>query len=447
MPLKLPSDFAAKIAETLNWKLAQVTDTFEIEEQKDGYFYARLKLKKWLEKPDFKTMCALVRDLGGEPYLEGMKCWRLAGPFAKKSPTDSQQKPSEHGIDSQPTYKEPGSAIPTSPKPEPAQPKKEPLSTDPYTMVPVQALLSMPFQSRIDIEGSDFADLVESVKTLGILQPIIVRQKPSGLFEIVAGERRVAAAKKVGLGEIPAHVKVLSDQEAYEIQLIENVQRKDLSDMEKARMLDMMIKQFSYTQEALAQKLGKQRLWVARHLAMLNLQTVSPGIQTRDLTERQAREILAAPEEKREEILDKINETGQVPSAREIHEIVHPEPDLRKEAGALLMLPCAYCGEPTSEPFSAPDKKLYCSQECYEQAKAESVPSATPTTPSTDTTFYQANKEPSGAPKGSPAERKPEPVDFAEVTCSECATTFRLVHYGPRDHRIVYYTTQEGEIS
>jgi len=87
-----------------------------------------------------------------------------------------------------------------------------------------------------------------------------------------------------------------------------------------------MIKKFGHTQEALARKVGKSKAWVSQHIAMLELEKVHPGeLQTGELTERQAREILAAPEEKREEIIDQINETGEIPSAREIRRAVQPE--------------------------------------------------------------------------------------------------------------------------
>lgn len=290
--MKLPSDFAKKISETLSMAAQSVEELFEIYEDKEGFFIAKLQPKQWLDKAQFKTMCALARDLGGEGYLQGAKAWVVPGPWAKKADTTST--------------------------PEDARSKTEPSGVTPHVVsqdksrapqftVPIKALLSWPFQSRHSLEGPGQDELAEDMEFVGLLHPIVVRPKPSGLYEIVTGERRVAAAKKLGWIEIPANIKILSDEEAYETQFSENIHREDLSDMEKARWLDFMIKKFGHTQEALAQKVGKSKAWVSRHIAMLELEKVHPGeLQTGELTERQAREILAAPEEKREEIIDQI---------------------------------------------------------------------------------------------------------------------------------------------
>ena len=309
--MKLPSDFGNEISKALNWKLEQVAEWFTLEEDKEGYFWARLKPKKFLEKPEFKTMCALARDLGGEEYVQGALAWAVPGPCAKKAESTSTPEDAR-------SKTEPSGVTPRSVTDDKSRP--------PQFMVPLKALLSMPFQCRTNPDDPEMAELTESIRTLGVLQPILVRPKPNGLYEIVYGQRRVKAAEKAGLIEIPANIRILSDQEAYEVQFSENIQREDLSDMEKARMLNFLTTKFGYTQEALAQKLGKSKGWVSRHIAMLELEKVAPGqLQTGEITERQAREILAAPEEKREEILDQINETGEVPSARELHEMRRAE--------------------------------------------------------------------------------------------------------------------------
>jgi ParB family chromosome partitioning protein len=298
-----------------------VDQLFDFSEDKEGYFWARLKPKKFLEKPEFKTMCALARDLGGEDYLEGAMAWSIPGPCVKKpdttsTPEDARSKPSEGPRPE--AKKEPSGVAPKV--------LTEDKSRPPQFMVPLKALLSMPFQCRTNPDDPEMAELTESIRTLGVLQPILVRPKPNGLYEIVYGQRRARAAETAGLIEIPANIRILSDQEAYEIQFTENLQREDLSKMEKARMLDFMIKKFGCLQKDLAQKLGKSEAWVSQHLAMLKIEELHPSeLQTGELTERQAREILAAPEEKREEIIDQINETGKIPSAREIRRAVQPE--------------------------------------------------------------------------------------------------------------------------
>jgi len=93
MKVNLPSDFAKAIADALGWKLIQVDDTFDFDEDKAGFFWAKLKPKKFLEKSDFRTMCALTRDLGGEGYLQGAKAWKVRGPYAKKPQAPEGPKP------------------------------------------------------------------------------------------------------------------------------------------------------------------------------------------------------------------------------------------------------------------------------------------------------------------------------------------------------------------
>jgi ParB/RepB/Spo0J family partition protein len=407
--LKLPSDFATKIAETINWKLAIIDDFFEISEDKEGYFWAKLRPKKFLDKPDFSALCKLTRTLGGEDYLQGARAWKIPGPYVKKP------------------------AKPETAKPEADKgPKKEPAS--PYALLPIQTLYSMPFQSRIIQEDPELDELAENIKVFGLLQPILVRPKTSGLYEIVYGERRVSAAKKAGLVEVPANIKTLTDQEAYEIQLVENIQRKDLTDTEKARMLDMMIKKFKYTQEQLAKKLGKNQNWVSRHLAMLQVPNIIPrGImETGEFTERQAREIIGAPEDKRAEIIDKINETGQVPSVREIHEITHPE-----EKSKVVI--CARCGEPIEgTPVHLGEGKFY-DAECAEQEVAEAKASALPESHVGPFEERETESEEHVLPKPTEPEMhvtEGTSYDVADFTCPQCHQSFRIVHLPNGKHKI-----------
>jgi ParB/RepB/Spo0J family partition protein len=406
MSVKLPADFAKAISESLAVTPLAVAELFEIEEDKQGFFVAKLKPQQFLEKMQFRTMCTLVRDLGGEDYLEGAKAWKVPGPFAKKG----AEKPSGQAMDRQPTNKEPGNAVP-GPMGVAPRVVTDDKSRPPQTTVPIKALLSMPFQCRVNLDDPTITELTESIKALGVLHPILVRPKPNGLYEIVYGQRRVKAAEKAGLIEIPANIRILSDQEAYEIQFTENIQREDLSDMEKARMLNFLTTKFGYTQEALAKKLGKEKLWVARHLAILNLETVSPGIQTGAITERQAREILAASPEKREEILDKIKETGEVPSARELEQMRKPS------------IPCGRCGDPSQGPPAHLEGKFYC-QECYEQVAAESVPSLLP------------EAERVEEPEEEPTPPEPPAVDIGGFECPECHKHFIVEHLPNGKHKL-----------
>jgi ParB family chromosome partitioning protein len=419
MIMKDLKDFTRLIAETLDFKEEAIPEWFNIEEAKDGYFVAILQKGKWLGDLQFKALCVLMRDLKGD-YVKGAKTFRGPGPFAKKS----SEVPSGPETDFLASHKAPGSAVPAVPStPMPIQ--KE------YTFLPLASLLSMQFQSRTVQEGPEFDELVESVKALGVLQPILVRPK-SGLYEIVYGERRTAAAKKAGLHEIPARIKDLSDKEAYEIQLIENIQRKDLSDMEKARMLDMMITQFGYTQEVLAKKVGKSRLWVVRHLALLNVESVSPGIQSAiqsgTITERQGRELLAASPGKREEILDKANEEGALPSARKMEEI-------RKGVS------CARCGESIQgTPVCLGGNKFYdaeCAEAVVEESKSGHGPSIEPGSGEESENVEAKEGEKRGkVEEKSSREEDLKAIGIGEFECTQCNKRFLVEHMKNGKHRL-----------
>jgi ParB family transcriptional regulator, chromosome partitioning protein len=113
-------------------------------------------------------------------------------------------------------------------------------------------------------------ELSDSIKEMGVIQPLIVRSINSG-HEIVAGERRWRAARLAGYSTIPVIVKTLSDSESLEIALIENIQREDLNALDTAEAYDLLIKKFSYTHEVLAKRIGKDRTSITNHLRLLKL--------------------------------------------------------------------------------------------------------------------------------------------------------------------------------
>ncbi len=125
-------------------------------------------------------------------------------------------------------------------------------------------------QPRKHFDDAALEELANSLAEQGVLQPIVVRRKGEA-YEIVAGERRWRAAQKAGLHEIPAVVKELSDTEALQVALVENVQRQDLDPLEEAEALSRLIRDHGMTQEQVAQAVGKNRATVANSLRMLNL--------------------------------------------------------------------------------------------------------------------------------------------------------------------------------
>jgi len=176
------------------------------------------------------------------------------------------------------------------------------IEESPIKYIPIDNILYSPFQPRIQFkEDEDFEELVKSIKERGILQPILVRKKGEDLYECVAGERRLRAAKKAGLKEVPAVIKNFTDEEVLLIALIENLQRKNLNPLEEALGYKNLIEKFGYTQEEIAEKVGKDRATVANLLRLLKL----PSIIQEDLLEERltvghAKALLALDEEEKQ---------------------------------------------------------------------------------------------------------------------------------------------------
>ena len=127
------------------------------------------------------------------------------------------------------------------------------------------------YQPRHHFAPGELAELAASIKESGILQPIMVRRKGDGIFELIAGERRWRASKEAGLETIQAVVRNCSDQESLLIALVENIQRADLNPMETARAYSRMINEFGLTQDAIAHKVGRDRSSVANAVRLTNL--------------------------------------------------------------------------------------------------------------------------------------------------------------------------------
>jgi len=163
--------------------------------------------------------------------------------------------------------------------------------------IPVEWLQPGRFQPRRHFDEDQIADLVESIRDKGILQPLLVRPLPDhpGRFEIIAGERRWRAAQRARLHEVPAIVSELSDREALEVALVENLQRQDLSALEEADGYRRLMEEFSHTQEELAKAVGKSRSHVANMIRLLALpEPVRALLEKGELTAGHARALLTA---------------------------------------------------------------------------------------------------------------------------------------------------------
>ncbi len=139
--------------------------------------------------------------------------------------------------------------------------------------LPIEFLHANPYQPRRQFDETEITELTASIREKGVLQPIIVRPLPdqTDAYQIVAGERRWRASQKAGLHKVPVLIKNLTDQETFELSLIENVQRTDLNPIEEARAYQSLVDEFGHTQEKLAQVVGKSRSHIANLLRLLGL--------------------------------------------------------------------------------------------------------------------------------------------------------------------------------
>ena len=224
----------------------------------------------------------------------------------------------------------------------------------PDDRVDVNLLFPSPFQPRKDFDEEALNALVESVKEKGVLQPLLVRKK-NGRFEIIAGERRWRASKLAGLQTVPVIVKDMDDKEVLEVALVENLLRENLSAIEEAEGFQRLIDEFSHTQEALAQIVGKSRSHVANTLRLLNLpdsvkdlvregtlsagharalvgldnaETLAKQIVAKDLNVRQVEELVA--KQKNPEVKE--------PKKAKDEDIVEIEKDLNKNLGLRIKI-------------------------------------------------------------------------------------------------------------
>ncbi|CAM3942534.1 nucleoid occlusion protein [Mesobacillus zeae] len=178
--------------------------------------------------------------------------------------------------------------------------KEEPLQADRPTeneeirKIPINDIVPNRFQPRSVFDDEKIDELARTIRTHGIIQPIVIREYEQGKYEIIAGERRWRAMKSLGWEEAPAIIKNLNDTETASVALIENLQREELSPIEEAIAYGKLLEIHDLTQEALAQRLGKGQSTVANKLRLLKLpQEVQEALLNKLITERHARSLIA----------------------------------------------------------------------------------------------------------------------------------------------------------
>lgn len=232
---------------------------------------------------------------------------------------------------------------------------------DAITEIPIDELRPNPYQPRRVFDDASLAELANSIREHGVVQPIIVRKGIKG-YDIVAGERRWRAAKLAGLTKIPAVVKAFTEEQVMEIALIENLQREDLNPIEIAQAYQKLMETFNLTQEELAQKVGKSRPHVANFLRLLTLPkaiqddvsrgTLSMGharallgveddVMRMELAKQAVRERWSVRElEARVQRLRKARETARAKRAKPVHDpvVARYEDALRAHIGTAVKI-------------------------------------------------------------------------------------------------------------
>jgi len=137
--------------------------------------------------------------------------------------------------------------------------------------IPVEDIDRNQYQTRGRIKEESLNELAASIKTSGVMQPVLVRPARDGRYELIAGERRWLASQRAGKKTIPAVVRAVSDQQALEMTIIENLQREDLGPMDQARAFERLSREFNLTQEQIAQRTGKDRTTIANYIRLLKL--------------------------------------------------------------------------------------------------------------------------------------------------------------------------------
>jgi len=177
--------------------------------------------------------------------------------------------------------------------------------------VPVAAISPNPHQPRVTFAPGALDELRASIAEFGVLVPIIVRKLDGDKYELIAGERRWRAATAAGLATVPAIVRAADDRESLEVAIVENLQRENLDPLEEAMGFAHLMEAHDFTQEQVAQRVGRSRPAVANALRLLTLSdTIKALVRDGQLTAGAARALLALPEDKREAIARRVASEG-----------------------------------------------------------------------------------------------------------------------------------------
>jgi ParB family chromosome partitioning protein len=415
--INLPSDFAKEIAQSLGMTEKWVDEWFDVEEDKQGYFVAKLKPKKWLEKDQFRTMCTLVRDIGGEGYLEGMKAWRMPGPLAKKPlPQADTTSTPEHPR----STPQPASGVAPDSL---TYDKSGPPDIPNIKFIPIEAIKIPAFlPTRELISNERLSEIRNSIKKHGLRYPIKVRRFNSD-YELIDGYLRLKSIQQLGWKGILAEIKDATDQEVVVESLITNKHRIEEDPITVAKKLDILINAFGYTQEKLAEEIGLSREYVANATRLLKLpKQIQQEIASNKIGFRHGLTLLTVN-----------NVDLQLQLAKEIVEEGSTISELEERIRELQPKPIA----PSPPEPAAPSHPSEPSTEARRAVQPEAGASASPSAqehvehePSTGYPPLSSESTTGTPPKEEPLEApKPEPLLTGfEWTCPECGKKYIINH-------------------
>lgn len=202
-------------------------------------------------------------------------------------------------------------------------------TTEQVIKIPINQVTPNRFQPRTVFDDDKIEELSRTIHTHGVIQPIVVRTMDDCSYEIIAGERRYRAMKKLGWTEVPAIVRDLSDTETASVALIENLQREELTAIEEAVAYQKLLELHAITQEALAQRLGKGQSTVANKLRLLKLpEEIQQAILNRQISERHARALIIVKDKETQlQLLSQIidNQWNVRELEQQVHLLLHPQ--------------------------------------------------------------------------------------------------------------------------
>lgn len=201
--------------------------------------------------------------------------------------------------------------------------------------IPVAQIEPNPFQPRTVFSPEAILELAQSIKELGIIQPVTVRKLGYDRYQLISGERRFRASQVAGLTEIPAYIRIANDESMLEMALVENIQREELDAIEVAISFQRLLEEVNLTQESLSEKVGKDRATVANYLRLLKLPpSIQLGLRQRQIGMGHARALLAVADPVRQEDLFRRIVESQL-SVRQVEEMARGEKHAAARTGSV----------------------------------------------------------------------------------------------------------------